>query len=364
MGADLMQTTLASVKQTLTPLSTFYYEYTSPQSLGSPDDPCDKLRSMLNDLKNSDAKLQAEVRLISQNQGMKNAPSTVPTVPLSFGPGLHHTQSQSSSANVTLSTVETNIQNLQAAASGQAAHISKLERALHDVIRELPSNGVQIGTHQFNWKDEWSAFFELKMKSNNVYGVPTPPHLYASIVDGFTLMCLAHHDPRTVKENLDVEKGVNACKYESPACVTYKLSLQEPLPPQLSPATKDKSKVIDKRVLGSFKSHADFDTLCDHTSFKSHLIKLVQSKAMELMNFVRNTSLEGIIQETVQSASTFVVSLFTWIATSYQALEVQMGPGLGPDNWKFICHAVRAIFDKLYSLRRGGGESCDKAGQF
>ena len=112
--------------------------------------------------------------------------------------------------------------------------------------------------------------------------------------------------------------------------------------------------MVDKRVLGSFKSHANYDTLCNHTSFKSHLIELVQSKAMELMNFARNTSLEGIIQETVQSASTFVVSLLTWITTFYQALEVQMGAGSGPDNWNFICHVVRAIFDKLYSLQRGG----------
>ena len=80
------------------------------------------------------------------------------------------------------------------------------------------------------------------------------------------------------------------------------------------------------------------------------------------MNSAHNTSLEGIIQETIQSASTFVVSLLTWITTSYQALEVQMGLGSGPDNWKFICHVVRTIFDKLYSLRRGG-ERCDKAGQ-
>ena len=39
-----------------------------------------------------------------------------------------------------------------------------------------------------------------------------------------------------------------------------------------------------------------------------------------------------------------------------------MGEGLGPDNWKFICHAVRAIFKELYALRRGG-ERKGPAGQ-
>ena len=99
MGSDLMQVMLALVKQTLTTLSTFYCEYTSPQSLGLSEDPCEKLRSMIENLKSSGAKLQAEVRLIAQNQGMKNVPSPVPSVPLSFGPGSHHTHSQSSSAN-------------------------------------------------------------------------------------------------------------------------------------------------------------------------------------------------------------------------------------------------------------------------
>ena len=72
--------------------------------------------------------------------------------------------------------------------------------------------------------------------------------------------------------------------------------------------------------------------------------------------------MRAIIQETVTNASTFNFSLLTWITTIYQALEVQIGAGFGQDNWKFICHAVCAIFEQLYLIRRGN-ERCDPAGQ-
>ena len=86
---------------------------------------------MLGNLKSSGAQLQAEVHLIAKSQGMKNLPSAAPSVPLSFGPGSHHTHPLSSSGNAMFLaakqiTLETNIQNLQSAASGQAAQITKL----------------------------------------------------------------------------------------------------------------------------------------------------------------------------------------------------------------------------------------------
>lgn len=126
-------------------------------------------------------------------------------------------------------------------------------------------------------------------------------------------MCLSHHDQCMVKENLDLEKGVNVCNYKSPVCATYKLLLQDLLTPQLAPSTKDKTKVVDKRVLVNFKSYAEYDNLRYHTSLKSHLIESVQSKVQELIVSTKNISLEYIIQDTVTNASTFIVSLLTWI---------------------------------------------------
>ena len=72
--------------------------------------------------------------------------------------------------------------------------------------------------------------------------------------------------------------------------------------------------------------------------------------------------MEGIIQETISNASNFIISLLTWMTTTYQALEVQMGAGWGPDNWNFICNAMRDIFEQLYLIHRGS-KQCDLVGQ-
>lgn len=81
------------------------------------------------------------------------------------------------------------------------------------------------------------------MNVTTLYGETSLPDLYAYIADGFTLMCISHHDQRMVKKKkMDVEKGVNACKYKSPACTIYKLLLQDLLPPQLSHYIRDKKR--------------------------------------------------------------------------------------------------------------------------
>ena len=133
----------------------------------------------------------------------------------------------------------------------------KIEKFLGNVIWDLPSGVVDVGVFQFAQQENWTTYFEKKMNETNFFGEATPPDMYVSIVDGFTLLCLSHQDQKKVKEDLDMEKGVYACKYKSQACATYNLLLKDLLPPQLAPP-------VNKRTLGSFKSHAEYDTLNDH----------------------------------------------------------------------------------------------------
>ena len=40
-----------------------------------------------------------------------------------------------------------------------------------------------------------------------------------------------------------------------------------------------------------------------------------------------------------------------------------MSPGAGGDNWKYVCHYVRVVFEVIHDARRiGGGRSTDSAG--
>lgn len=44
----------------------------------------------------------------------------------------------------------------------------------------------------------------------------------------------------------------------------------------------------------------------------------------------------------------------------YTSLNKQMGKGSETENWRSICHAVRAILDALYERRRGASHYVDE----
>ena len=49
------------------------------------------------------------------------------------------------------------------------------------------------------------------------------------------------------------------------------------------------------------------------------------------------------------------------MTVAYTYLNKQIGKSSETENWKFICHAVRAIFNALYKCRRGGAHYVDES---
>lgn len=124
----------------------------------------------------------------------------------------------------------------------------------------------------------------------------------------------------------------------------------------------DSTYMSDRRSLRRFKKHAQFDTFNKNNFFKNLVIWNVQQTAGKLLKAAKCTALDTIITKTVVCTRSFVIGLLLWISTTYQSLLEQMGLALGDDNWIFICHAVRSIFEEMYLLRRGG-EDLEPAGQ-
>ena len=85
-----------------------------------------------------------------------------------------------------------------------------------------------------------------------------------------------------------MEKGVTQCNYASTDCATFKICLSYPLSPQFTPpASKEKHKAVGTRTLGTFKTHAEYNTLNETNSFKSILIDQVTAKAKKLLEMGR-----------------------------------------------------------------------------
>ena len=66
----------------------------------------------------------------------------------------------------------------------------------------------------------------------------------------------------------------------------------------------------------------------------------------------------GCISEIVS----FVSQLMVWMLTTNQELQ-NVSPGGAVDNYKYLCHCLRVVFEVLHEARRvGSGKMDDKAG--
>ena len=64
----------------------------------------------------------------------------------------------------------------------------------------------------------------------------------------------------------------------------------------------------------------------------------------------------------IAEAVSFVMQIMEWMATTYAALQ-KVSPGAGGDNWKYVCHCVKVVFEVIHDSRRiGGGRANDSAG--
>jgi len=52
-------------------------------------------------------------------------------------------------------------------------------------------------------------------------------------------------------------------------------------------------------------------------------------------------------------AQIFLTKLPTWMMTTYHSL-LQISPDYGADNWKYISHCVRTIFEFIHDVRKIG----------
>ena len=80
---------------------------------------------------------------------------------------------------------------------------------------------------------------------------------------------------------------------------------------------------------------------------------------MGLRDAAEGTSYADITLTVITSTVAFGQSLLNWVTAKTIELKQVMGEGLDEDNWKFMCHAVRAILRELYLKRKGGANFRD-----
>ena len=56
----------------------------------------------------------------------------------------------------------------------------------------------------------------------------------------------------------------------------------------------------------------------------------------------------------IMEAQNFIKALFGWITATMYSMNAVSGPKSAEQNWRYICHSVRAIFEHLHDVRTAG----------
>ena len=116
--------------------------------------------------------------------------------------------------------------------------------------------------------------------------------------------------------------------------------------------TKGKS-LTDPMMLSAMPTFLEFDGNLPQTGFRFTFETIVKEYAIQVeyhattnLGYMGASVAHGCIAEAVS----FVMRIMQWMSTTYAELQ-KVSPGAGGDNWKYVCHCVRVVFEVIHDSR-------------
>ena len=141
--------------------------------------------------------------------------------------------------------------------------------------------------------------------------------------------------------------------YKSPEHMLVTKSFVSKIPEVL---TNGKT-LSDPKMLAAMPSFEVFDGDLPQTGFR-HNAPLINTGVID--NFSPGGA--SVALACISEAVNFLNQLMVWMMQTHSELQ-KVSPTGSVDNWKYVCHCVRVVFEVLHEARRvGSGKMDDKAG--
>ena len=116
--------------------------------------------------------------------------------------------------------------------------------------------------------------------------------------------------------------------------------------------TKGKS-LMDPMMLAAMPTFEEFDGCLPQTGYRFMFLTVIKVYAKQVeqhaLNKLGNVG-ATVAHRCIPEAVSFVNCVMTWIYTTHAELQ-KVSPGAGVNNWKYVCHCVRVVFEVIHDAR-------------
>ena len=223
------------------------------------------------------------------------------------------------------------------------ARIARLEAQLVLMEGRNTPGAVVIAGHTFASTQDTKAW--LLKHANNKVG-------YHLMVDPHSFLALA---ARTVPNTTDPDLQRSNNEHTKKQYDTWEDgAIQESFKWKV-PQIFGKVPANGGRMLGAISTFEKFDSKnVNYTGYRYTLKGAIEDTEKDMLALLRDEiTSEGqeVARICVRDAARFSLELVTWMVTKHRDLE-RMSPDSPKDNWEFVSHCVRAIFEHLHNARR------------
>ena len=226
-------------------------------------------------------------------------------------------------------------------------------KVMEEELRSLKvgTKSVSIVGQEFSSKMAVAAW--MKINCPNDQG-------YLFCVDVHSLLAMAFTG-KDMQEQVQMEVMSKKANYRSPEHMWVTKSFGSKIPEVL---TNGKA-LSDPKMLAAMPTFGDFDGGMPHTGFRHNFLERITDYAPQINTCVYDNFSPGgasVALACVSEAVNFLNQLMVWMSQTHSELQ-KVSPTGSADNWKYVCHCVRVVFEVLHDARRSGsGKMEDKAG--
>lgn len=185
----------------------------------------------------------------------------------------------------------------------------------------------------------------LKLHANNEGG-------YLQFVDPHALLALAFRSAKDIKEELAMDASSTRAGYFRTEAALVGKSFAFRIPEVFTKG----SKLSDPKLLPAIPTFQSFDGETPMSGFKydfdCQVILAADTITAEAERMLSTTG-SLLALKCLGDAQMFLSKLITWIMSTYHTLQ-KISPDSSEDNWKYVSHCVRTIFEYLHDARKIG----------
>ena len=185
--------------------------------------------------------------------------------------------------------------------------------------------------------------------------------------DAMGLLALSIQDKGTTDfHDFQYESKAKHLEHQSKDVAVFKASFKLASPKIFGDDSSKGNTISNRQLLLRCKMFKDFDSEVSHTSLRAQRMKTMRNQVTLLFHKAEDqlwNAARAVAKFCMMEAQQFIESLFRSFTATMYSMNAVSGPKSVDQNWRYVYHSVRAIFEHLHDRQTAGqyGEESEQA---